>query len=113
MGFLDALNNMLSDDKEFIPKLRVRNRTGYDIHELYMSESTSDDWEEDILGDDILEDGDMTNINFESVSSQRYWDIKTVDEDDDEAVFEDIDLSKTTRVTLYYDDDGNACVDCD
>jgi len=116
MGLFDALSTLgdiLGDDEEFNPDFRVRNRTGYDIHELYVSESNSDDWEEDVLGDEILEDGDSTEVEFDTNSRHRYWDIRIVDEEDDEAVFEHIDLSRTSRVTLYYDDDGDPCADCD
>ena len=40
------------------------NRTGVEIHKVYASPHSSDDWEEDILGDDTLSDGESVNITF-------------------------------------------------
>ena len=115
MGFLDALNDaldemdeILGDDEEFDPDFTLVNRSGYEIHEVYVSESDNDDWEEDILGEDILEDGERMNINFSTTSRKRYWDLKTVDEEGDEEVYERFDLSRIRKITVYYNEDGEA-----
>ena len=111
MGLLDALETLgelLEDDEEFDPTFVLVNETGLEIHEIYVSESDNDEWEEDILGDDILEDGQELNVNFSTESRKRYWDIKTVDEDGDEEVYEHFDLSRVTKVTVFYNEDGDA-----
>ena len=80
------------------------NRTGYDISELYVSPAKKDDWEEDILGDDGLEDGDSQTIRFKGTGSVCIWDLKVVyEEDDSSAVWHDIDLCKISKITIRYD----------
>lgn len=113
MGFLDSLdealdavNEVLSDDESFDPTFQLVNDTRYDIHEVYVSPSDSDDWEEDILGEDILPVDGRVNINFSTTSRKRYWDIRVVDEDEDENVFERFDLSRVHTIILSYNDDG-------
>lgn len=112
MGLLDALDELLSDDEEFDPDFRIVNDTGYEIYELYVSESVSDTWDEDVLDDDTLDDGESMMVRFSTTSRHRWWDIKIVDEEGDEAVFDHIDLSRVSRVELYYDDEGDPCVRC-
>lgn len=79
------------------------NRTGYDISEVYVSPGKTNDWEEDILGDDSLEDGDSANITFRRAGKTCIWDLKVVYSDDDSsAVWHDINLCQVERITLRY-----------
>lgn len=76
------------------------NRTGLTIAELYVSSSDTEDWEEDVLGRDVLAHGESVRITFDKRAQQCLHDIKTVDEDGDELVWTEIDLCRATRVTL-------------
>ena len=79
------------------------NRTGYDISEVYVSPSKTNDWEEDVLGDDELEDGDETPITFKRSTKTCLWDMKVVYSDDDsKVVWHGIDLCKIAKVTIRY-----------
>jgi hypothetical protein len=79
------------------------NRTGYDISEVYVSPGKTNDWEEDILGDDGLEDGDSVNITFRRAGKTCIWDLKVVYSDDDSsAVWHDINLCQVEKITLRY-----------
>lgn len=79
------------------------NRTGYTISEVYVSTSKTNDWEEDILGEDTLDDGDKQTIHFKNVGKACMWDLKVVYQvDHSSAVWKDIDLCKTSRVTIKY-----------
>ena len=79
------------------------NRTGYDISEVYVSPSKADDWEEDILGDEELEDGDEQHITFKRAGKTCLWDLKVVYSDDDSsAVWHEIDLCKVSQITIKY-----------
>ncbi len=79
------------------------NRTGYDIQEVYVSPGKAKSWEEDVLGDDELEDGDEQLIRFNRAEKTCIWDLKVVySEDDSEAVWHDIDLCKITKITIRY-----------
>lgn len=60
----------------------VDNETGYDIYFLYVSHESSDDWEEDVLGDDILWDGDSVRVDLYGYKTP-YFDIHAIDEDGD------------------------------
>ena len=113
MGFLDSLNEaldavdeVLGEDEVFDPTFQLVNDTEYDINEVYVSSSDSDDWEEDVMGEDILEAGARLNVNFNTDSRKRYWDIKVVDEEGDENVFEHFDLSRVHTIVLTYNGDG-------
>lgn len=79
------------------------NRTGYDISEVYVSPAKKKDWEEDILGDDELEDGDEQLVRFNRAEKTCMWDLKVVYSDDDsEAIWYDIDLCRVSKITIRY-----------
>ena len=79
------------------------NQTGYDISEVYVSPANSSDWEEDVLGEDILKNRDDVEITFKRSTKQCLWDMKVVyDDDDSSAEWNDIDLCKVSQVTIHY-----------
>ncbi|MER2604332.1 MAG: hypothetical protein ABTQ29_00715 [Siculibacillus sp.] len=80
------------------------NKTGYDISHVYVSPSKSNDWEEDVLGKDLLEDGDAWEIRFERAAKTCKWDLKVVYHDDDSSAFwNNIDLCAVSKITIFYD----------
>lgn len=79
------------------------NKTGLDINEFYVSPSDDDQWGEDVLGQDVLEDGKKVHITFSRKEKACKWDFKVIDEDDDPIVWEGIDLCKATEITLKYE----------
>ena len=103
---LNALDEVLDENEEFDPTFQLINDTEYDIHEVYVSSSDSEDWEEDILDEDILPAGERLNVNFYTDSRKRYWDLRVVDEEGDENVFEHFDLSRVHTIILSYNEDG-------
>ena len=76
------------------------NKTGLTISEVYVSASKSNEWEEDVLGRDVLEDDTYVTIRFTGAEKQCTFDIKIVDEDGDELFWTNIDLCRAERVTL-------------
>jgi len=83
---------------------RLVNRTGYELKEVYVSPNKSNDWQEDILGKDVLEDGKAVNIHFSRSVRTCNWDLKVVyTEDSSKAVWGDIDLCSVEKVTIHYD----------
>jgi hypothetical protein len=78
------------------------NGTGYDIAEVYVSAASSDDWEEDVLGEDVLENGRSVNIHFASSSSACKWDLMVVYTDGEKAEWEGFDLCKVSEIRLLY-----------
>ena len=83
---------------------RLVNRTGYEIKEVFVSPSKSSDWQEDVLGKDVLEDGKAVNIHFSRTARTCKWDLKVIYTDDDsKAVWSDIDLCTVEKITIRYD----------
>jgi len=81
----------------------IVNKTGYDIKEVYVSPTKSDDWEEDVLGEDLLSDGDSWKIKFTRATKTCKWDLKVVYAvDDSTAVWNGIDLCSVSKITIKY-----------
>ena len=71
----------------------ITNKTGYTIFYMYVSPDKSDSWEEDVLGDNVLSDGETRRVNLYGYKSP-IFDIRLVDEDDDSYTFWDVDVSE-------------------
>ena len=83
---------------------RLVNRTGYELKALFVSPSKSDDWQEDVLGQEVLEDGKAVNVHFSPKVKTCKWDLKVVyTEDDSNAVWQNIDLCSVDKITIHYD----------
>jgi len=54
----------------------IKNRTGWTMLRFYASDSRKDDWEEDILGREVLEDGRNVRINIDDGSGACIYDFK-------------------------------------
>jgi uncharacterized protein YkwD len=57
--------------------IAIHNRLGVEIHHIYMSDSSVDNWEEDILGDGILEAGETLNVTIHGSFGQ--FDVLIID----------------------------------
>ena len=80
------------------------NKTGFDIHEVYVSPHASDDWQEDVLGKTMLTNGGSVKINFERQIKGKEWDLKVVDKAGKATTWEKLDLLEISRVTLHFDE---------
>jgi hypothetical protein len=80
----------------------LHNVTGVEIHELYVSPHSSDDWEEDILGEDTLPNGESVDIHFSRKEKAKLWDLKIVDKDGNSITWENLNLLEIADVTLHY-----------
>lgn len=99
IGVLNAPEALAQGKQDFT----VVNATGYTISELYVSPAKASDWEEDILGRDVLVDGDRTDISFSRKEDTCRWDLKVVYEDDDSsAEWAALNLCEISTVTLKY-----------
>ncbi|TKA94960.1 hypothetical protein FAZ78_19440 [Cereibacter changlensis] len=67
-------------------RVQIVNETGFTMVEFYGSNKGSQSWEEDILGQDVLEDGQSVVINFDDESGYCKFDFRAVFEDGDEVV---------------------------
>ncbi len=81
----------------------LSNKTGYEIKEVYVSPSKSDDWEEDVLGTGTLPDGNKVHIKFHRATETCQWDLKVVYTDDgSSAVWQNINLCEVEKITIHY-----------
>ncbi len=76
------------------------NNTSKDIVEFYGSNTGTEEWEEDILGVDVLESGEEVEINFDDESGYCKFDFKTVFSDDSEDITEGFNVCDFGTLTL-------------
>jgi hypothetical protein len=88
----------------------VVNRTGVEINRLYVSPHSTKDWEEDILGQDTLADGDSVNIHFSRTEKAAKWDLRIEDSDGNGIEWTNLNLLEISKLTLHYKD-GKAWAD--
>jgi hypothetical protein len=75
------------------------NRSSYDVYEFYASPTNVDNWEDDILGADILPSGEAVRITIADGRDACAYDLRIVFEDGD--VLEDAtDLCETGSYTV-------------
>lgn len=82
------------------------NESGVDIHYLYVSPSSHTDWGDDILGQDVLVDGNYADITFNAESDAELWDLKAVDGEGGEVTWTQLNLVEISTLTITIDEDG-------
>ena len=99
--FVTALAQVRAGDQDFT----LVNKTGFDIHSVYVSPHGTDEWEEEeILGRDMLANGDHVDIKFSRSTKGKSWDLKVADKDGKGYVWENINLLEVSKVTVEYKD---------
>lgn len=78
----------------------LTNNTGHVVTTLNVSPSNSDQWGPDILGRDVLANGESASITFPREETQCQWDIKATYDDGDTTDARGVNLCTTTTVTL-------------
>lgn len=68
------------------------NGTDYTIMEFYASPPSTDSWEEDILGRDVLEPGEAVDITIDDWREDCLYDFLAVFDDDTELVHERVSV---------------------
>jgi hypothetical protein len=80
----------------------LHNETGKTVQELYVSPHDTDEWEEDVLGDEVLEDGEQADITFDRGENAASWDMKVVFNDGKNSVWTKLKLKELTDITISY-----------
>lgn len=78
------------------------NHTGVEIHKLFTSPHSSDDWEEDVLGEDTLADGESFEISFPRREKAAHWDLRVEDSKGNSITFENLNLKEISELVLHY-----------
>jgi hypothetical protein len=86
------------------------NDTGVTINQVFISPHTTNDWEEDILGQDILADGESLEIHFSRTEKAAKWDLKVTDKEDNSITWTNLNLLEISKLTLHYEN-GRAWAD--
>lgn len=85
-------------DQDFL----LVNKTGIEIYALYVTPHNSDDWGDDVLGADTLAAGADIEIVFHRKEKAKLWDLRIEDEDGNFIEWENFNLLKISKVTLFY-----------
>jgi len=80
-------------------KVDIENGTGKDIVEFYASNTGTDDWEEDILGRDVLAPGEEFEADIDDGTGACYFDFKAVFSDDTSHVQRKVNVCKISTFT--------------
>ncbi len=80
---------------------RLVNKTGVEIYSVYVSPHNADDWQDDVLDEDTLADGDQVDITFSRKERTAMWDLRIEDEDGNALEWENLDLTEVSKVTLH------------
>lgn len=79
----------------------VMNGTDFEIHAIALSPSESDNWGEDLLGDDVLKPGEGLKINISGDANN--WDLAAQDGEGNQVTFQKLDFRSASKVTLKSD----------
>lgn len=80
------------------------NQTGVEIDKVYIAPHDSDDWQEDILGQDTLPSGQSVDIKFARNEKAAVWDLRIEDSKGNSIEWENLNLLEISKVTLFYKD---------
>lgn len=75
-------------------QVKIVNKTKTPLYGFYASRTSTNDWEEDILGDDVIMPGASLTINIDDGSGACKFDFKGEFEDGDEVVKTNVDVCK-------------------
>jgi hypothetical protein len=78
----------------------IVNKTGHIVASLNVSPTSKDEWGPDILGSDVLRDGESGKITFDRAADECKWDLKATYDDGDTTEMKDVDLCEVATVTL-------------
>lgn len=80
----------------------LANATGYTIEQVYVAPSKSSDWEEDVMGSDVLGDDEEVDIVFDGREGACMYDLMVIYDDSEEAVWSGLNLCDISSVTIHY-----------
>ncbi|BAP46032.1 putative uncharacterized protein [Pseudomonas sp. StFLB209] len=90
--------------------IQIQNQSSWDIHEIYFAPSSQGDWGDDHLGKQVLKAG-MT-LSVSNVEAG-LWDVRLVDEDEDECVIQRQQISTSQAFVIDDEDLLNCQADSD
>ena len=83
---------------------KLVNKTGYDIKEVYIGPTSSDDWGDNVLSE-TMGDGSTLELTFSPKATATKWDIKCVYTDGETAEWKGYKLTDISKITLFWSKD--------
>lgn len=84
----------------------IKNKSDWEIHQFFLSPVDTDKWGPDQLGEHVIATGDTFTLNGVPCDS---YDVKLVDEDEDECVVPGVDICGDNQGWIINNDDLLAC----
>ena len=81
--------------------VQIHNESSWDIHELYISPTSEEEWGSDLLGSNIVQTGQYAELTDVPCAD---YDVRIVDEDGDVCVVAEVALCESAAYTLDDDD---------
>ncbi len=78
----------------------IINKTGHIVKELNVSTSDKDDWGPNLLGSDVMRDGESGKVTIKHEADDCMWDIRATYDDGDTTEMKKVDLCTVSTVTL-------------
>ncbi|MEA3013835.1 MAG: hypothetical protein QOD42_2380 [Sphingomonadales bacterium] len=78
----------------------IVNHTGHTVLTLNVSETSEDEWGPDILGVDVLANGESAEVTFDRDTDSCHWDIRVTYDDGDTGDWRNVNLCETSTITL-------------
>ena len=96
---LGMAGNALALDK----KINIFNGAQYDIYTLYLSPTNANDWEENLLKQETLPNGDKVDIEVSRTEKAEAWDVKVTNKAGETMTWIGVPLNKAGQITLLPD----------
>jgi hypothetical protein len=108
MSFIPSKRPMYKLSQEEISKLDfdLVNKTGYTISEIFVSPTSEKDWGEDIMGKDMLTNGETVSITFDREETAKKWDLYVTWDGysaEEDVYWTGFELAKIEEISLFYD----------
>lgn len=78
----------------------IINKTGHTVVNFQVSPTNDNNWGPDILGRDVLNNGESAKISFSRDAEECMWDLKATYDDDDTTEMKNQNLCEISDVTL-------------
>ncbi len=82
-------------------RVTIINDTSFTIMYLYGSNVGEKDWQEDVLGDDVVQPGGKVTVNFDDGTCYCYFDFKAVFDDESETIRERYNVCTESSWRIY------------
>ena len=88
-------------------KINIFNGAQYDIYTLYLSPTNATAWEENVLTQGPLPNGDKVDVEVSRTENAEAWDIKVTNKAGETMTWIGVPLNKAGQITLLPDGQYN------